>query len=1410
MALAPIDAYRKQIEKELQAGNATEHTHRPALKDLIESLASGVIATNEPKQVECGAPDFIVSRKAPHGPVTVGHIEAKDVGKPLDEIEKSDQLKRYLPALPNLILTDYLEFRWYVNGDHRHTARIARVAKSGTLTPEKDGAQTVTDLLTAFLSHEAQAVNNPKDLALRMARLTHFIRDMIVAAFGGAGVSSVTNHGQDAHATASAILRDLHKAFEKALIPDLPIPQFADMFAQTLAYGLFAARVNHHGPKGSFRRLGAASEIPKTNPFLRQLFETITGTALDEEPYAGFVDDLAQLLADTDIDAVLADFGKRTARQDPVVHFYETFLTAYDPKLRESRGVYYTPEPVVSYLVRSVDYLLKTRFGCANGLADTATIEYETEETRGTGVSPVGSHGQDAHGTQGQRGVSPVEHHGPAGHATHGQDARATKKGTSPRVLILDPACGTGTFLYTVIDHIRDEFMRQGNAGMWSGYVRNHLLPRIFGFELLMAPYAVAHLKLGMQLAGHDLTPAQREKWAYDFSGDERLGVFLTNTLEEAEQKAETLFGPLRVITQEGNAAAKIKSELPILAVIGNPPYSGHSANRSWEIRNGKKEPTFIGRLIQHYYKVDGKSLGERNPKWLQDDYVKFIRWGQWRIERTGAGILAFITNHGYLDNPTFRGMRQSLMNAFTEIYILNLHGNSKKKEKCPDGSSDENVFDIQQGVTLGIFVKEPGKAGPARVFHADMWGQREGKYRRLFETDVETTPWQQLEPQSPFYLFIPQEKGLKAEYERGWKITDAMPVNVLGFQSHRDHFAVDFDEAILRARIEDLRRESKSVEELRALYKLSDNRDWQLSVARKQVRADEEWEQHFIVCLYRPFDWRPCYFSTVAMDYPRRELLDHVARKDNLCLNTMRQTKMGSWQHAVVSDSPAPAVCVEVKDGSNLFPLYLYPKSDETVGGQTELRIQIAHWPAGKDGRRPNLNPKFVADLEKRLGLKFVPDGRGDICGTGVPPVTNHGQDAHATHGKIDMPPVGQHGPEGHPTHAQDAHATIRIRYGAYLPHWTHEGATYAVCFRLADSLPESVVETWRFERNDIVKTAKQMNRPLSAHEQERLDQLFSERVEKFLDEARGECWMQRDEVAAVVAGALRHFDSQRYRLVAWCVMPNHVHAVLQPLPGYDLAGIIHSWKSFSSKEANRVLGRSGEFWQPEYYDHLIRDEQDFVRQVEYVLTNPQRAGLENWKWVGSGTGVSPVGSHGQDAHATHAQDAHATSFGPEDIFNYIYAVFHSPTYRTRYAEFLKSDFPRVPLTSDVTLFRSLCGLGAELVALHLLESPKLAKPIARFPVKGSNLVDKGFPKYLAPGEPEPGTGKPIKEGRVYINRGTGVPPVGSHGQDAHATTIHGQDARATGQYFEGVPPEVWNFHIGGYQVCEKWLKDR
>ncbi|MDP9238488.1 MAG: N-6 DNA methylase [Chloroflexota bacterium] len=573
----------------------------------------GVIAVNEPKRVACGAPDFAILRGTGGSAQTVGYVEAKDPAVQLLAIhrdserarpatENGKQLKRYRAGIQNLLFTNSLEFRWYVDGRLRTTTNFGSLVRD-TVRVDTLSSEALLGQLQGFLSYDPPPVSNPRDLADRMARIAHLIRDLVMTAFA-------TEQESDT-------LKDMYRAFVEVLLPALPKEQFADMFAQTLTYGLFAARVNHDKP-ARFRRQDAATEIPKTNPFLRRFFGAITGVALDDEPYAGFVDDLVQLLANTDMHAVLADFGKRTRQLDPVVHFYETFLRVYDPELRELRGVYFTPEPVVAYIVRSIDDLLRTRFA-SGGLADTARMPAAIED----GISP------------------------------------------SHRVLVLDPACGTGTFLYAVIDLIREGMA--ANAGKWSGYVRDHLLPRINGFELLMALYAVAHLKLGMQLAALDLPEASRAAWAYDFASHERLGVFLTNTLEEAAQRSDLLMGAF--ISDEANAAGQLKRDLPIMVVLGNPPYSGESANPStrkekvkkgqryrrrmggrWDWATAKSDlvatvPTFIGQLLDDYHHVRGKPLGERNPKWLQDDYVKFIRFGQWRIDKTGAGVLAFVTN---------------------------------------------------------------------------------------------------------------------------------------------------------------------------------------------------------------------------------------------------------------------------------------------------------------------------------------------------------------------------------------------------------------------------------------------------------------------------------------------------------------------------------------------------------------------------------------------------------------------------------------------------------------------------------------------------------------------------------------------------------------------------------------------
>jgi hypothetical protein len=610
-----LDTYLKSIQKNLQKGS--ERSHYPSLKNLLDNPASGIDAVIEEKGNKAGIPDFTVKRRE----LLVGYVEAKDVGLDLDQIEKTEQLQRYLESFPNLVLTNYLEFRWYVNGKCRLKEILAD--RNGNKLQFRN-PDRITALLDQFLHYSGEIISSPEDLARQMARLTKAIRLATAAALAG--------EGKDGE------LHQLKQGFSEVLLPDLNDADFADMYAQTISYGLFAARVSHaQKPDGeSFTRRTADTYIPATNPFLKRLFNTIVETdAVSQIDWA--IDDLVQLLSQVDMGSILENFGRRTRQEDPVVHFYETFLAAYNAALRKSRGVYYTPEPVVSFIVRSVDAILKDRFDLPLGLADNTK-------------DPV------------------------------------TQK---PRVQILDPATGTGTFLYEVVKQIYRNLEEIGMANQWNSYVRDNLLNRLFGFELLMAPYAIAHLKLGLEL----------QELGYQFQGKQRLGIYLTNTLDEALKKSEVLFG--QFVAQEANEASEIKRDAPVMVVLGNPPYSYESSNTG----------EWISGLVRDYYQVDGKDLGEKNPKGLQDDYVKFIRFGQWRIDRTSSGILAFITNHGYLDNPTFRGMRQSLEKTFDEIYLMDLHGNSKKKEVAPDGSPDKNVFDIQQGVAVAIMVKYPKEA---------------------------------------------------------------------------------------------------------------------------------------------------------------------------------------------------------------------------------------------------------------------------------------------------------------------------------------------------------------------------------------------------------------------------------------------------------------------------------------------------------------------------------------------------------------------------------------------------------------------------------------------------------------------------------------------------------------------------
>ena len=830
-----IRAYLVSIEQALRAGNSTEHTHRPALEQLLETLGgAGVDAINEPRRISCGAPDFIVVR----GTVPLGHVEAKDVGLDLTKIERDPQLIRYRESLGNLVLTDYLSFRWYLDGQLRLTADLPRPGTNGRIRWNEDAASTVAQLLQQFMIADIPLKSTPHDLATRMAGLAKLIRGLIEETFKAEGDAGEL-HGQ-------------LDAFRRVLIESLTVEQFADMYAQTLAYGLFAARCNASAQ--GFTRQIAASALPKTNPFLRKLFNTIAGPDLDER-IAWAVDQLAQLLARADMAAILSDFGKRTRQEDPVVHFYETFLAAYDPKMREARGVYYTPEPVVGYIVRSVDALLKRDFGMKEGLAYAKKIKLKRPKSQGKGEETYETH----------------------------------------RLQILDPATGTGTFLYAVIAKIRESF--DGNAGAWPGYVAEHLLPRLFGFELLMAPYAVAHMKLGLELEGS----------GYDFASDQRLGVFLTNSLEEAhELSGLPLF--TQWLAEESRAAANVKRDAPVMVVLGNPPYSGHSTNKG----------EWIERLMEDYK----RSPALKKPaqaKWLSDDYVKFIRFAQWRIEQTGEGILAFVTNHGYLDNPTFMDMRSSLLRSFDEIYLLDLHGNSKKKEKAPDGGKDENVFDIQQGVAIGLFVRRPrpassvqtsglkviaeaGVAPMARVFHADLYGTRTTKYATLGATSLNSTMWQEITPVAPSYLLVPQDSERRAEYELGWSLRDIFSPNgdpAPGIVTTHDEFAISWTAEEAASKVERFLATSTE-DEARALFKLCSQDQWRYARAKTEL-ADGRWRERIVPILYRPFDTRWTVYDRNVAVHRRERISDLMLAHENVSLLVNRQVN-GQFDHVFVS----------------------------------------------------------------------------------------------------------------------------------------------------------------------------------------------------------------------------------------------------------------------------------------------------------------------------------------------------------------------------------------------------------------------------------------------------------------------------------------------------------------------------
>ncbi|MBX3456610.1 type ISP restriction/modification enzyme, partial [Ferrovibrio sp.] len=867
-----------------KTGAATEHSYRSALETLLSSLEENITALNEPKRVKCGAPDFIVQR----GEIVIGHIEAKDIDVDIRAMKdgNKEQQQRYLKALPNLIYTNCLDWDFYRNGQRFASVTIANYLLG--IQPKPEEYNRLENLLREFIAQKPQTITSSRTLAEMMAGKAGLIKDILFKAL---------REDKDFRSD----LGGQYQAFRKHLIHDIRPEDFADIYAETIAYGMFAARL-HDASLATFTRQEALELLPKSNPFLRSLFSFVAGPTLDDS-IRWIIDDLANIFQAADVAELMKDFGKLTGQSDPFLHFYEVFLAAYNPAKRKARGVWYTPESVVSFIVRAVDEVLRTEFDLIEGLADTSkvTIDFDSGQSDAKG-KPI-THKRDVH-----------------------------------RVQILDPATGTGTFLAEIIKLIAPR-IKNPAEGMWSNYIEQDLIPRLHGFELLMASYAMCHMRLDMILGELGYRPSKAPP---------RLSIYLTNSLEEGERDVRDLF-MAQWLTREAKEANVIKRDMPIMCVLGNPPYSGVSSN------NG----TWATNLIAPYKMEPGGKgkLKERNPKWINDDYVKFIRFAERMISKTGKGVLGFITNHSYIDSPTFRGMRWHLMQSFDKLYILDLHGNSKKKEISPDGTNDVNVFDIMQGVAVLIGVKHRRSNDvaqktpvPADVFHAELWGPRRYKYDRLRQSELNNLSWKKLDPDPKYLMFYPINRKLLEAYDEGFDLAQFMPMNQIGFQSHRDDFAVSFDKAAIEKRLADMLDDRLSDDDLRKRYGIADNRDWQVSTARIRAKADATLEERIVPCDYRPFDRRFCMLDETMMDYPRWSLLKNVLPSTNFGLNFVRQTKANSWQHAVVSKFPAPAVFVEIKDGANFAPLYVQEDIDQTQRVNFDARLWKKLQAAAKD----------------------------------------------------------------------------------------------------------------------------------------------------------------------------------------------------------------------------------------------------------------------------------------------------------------------------------------------------------------------------------------------------------------------------------------------------------------------------
>ena len=1272
-----LEQYIANINQAYKRGTATEHTYRGDLKQLLESIVTDIIATNEPKRISCGAPDYVLTRKD----IPFGFIEAKDIGdKDLSGLKKTgnkEQFDRYKGSLDNLIFTDYIDFHFYQYDVFITKIAIAEIKfpSSGGVAesrggfsskgvPESRGGEiialpenftTFTNLIKNYCLHVGQTIKSSKKLAEMMASKARLLADII-----GEALTSDETHNED------STLKDQMNAFKEILIHDISPKGFADVYAQTIAYGMFCARL-HDPTLPTFSRQEAAELIPKSNPFLRKLFGYIAGPDIDDR-IKWVVDSLVDVFLACNVEEILKTkyFVKTlhaTSRQmeDPIIHFYETFLSEYDPKLRKAKGVWYTPKPVVNFIVRAVDDILKTEFDLPQGLADTSKTKIKVDQ-------------------QGKQVEKEVH-----------------------RVQILDPATGTGTFLAEVVKHIHKKF--GGQQGIWSNYIETHLLPRLNGFELLMASYAMAHLQMDLLLTETGYKPTK----------DQRLRIYLTNSLEESHPDTGTLFA--NWLSSEANEANFIKRDSPVMCIIGNPPYSGESANKG----------EWIMKLMEDYKKEPGgkEKLKERNPKWINDDYVKFLRYGQHFIEKNGSGILAFINPHGFLDNPTFRGMRWNLLKTYDKIYTIDLHGNAKKKEVSPDGSADVNVFDIEQGVSINLFVKT-GKKSPsqfpssggvpegrggklAQVFHYDLYGKRDFKYDFLLEKTIKTVGYKELPNVAPNYFFKPKNFDEQKNYDLGFAINELFPLNVVGIATSKDAILIN-----------------ENIEELL----INVEKNFNTEINKKFVKK----------IAYRPFDTRNIYYDLKLVERAREKVMKHFLNNDNIALISNKQIRTSHIFHHWVSKTLTDLHITETANANPyVFPLYLYP--DSTGQLSTEMPPHPAGTPATEGNRKPNLKPEIVNEIAKKLGLIYNPNPKNpfetgkDIILNAIKknPNMSAPKSSHSLLNPIDILDY-IYAVLHSPNYREKYKEFLKIDFPK-IPYpkdaetfWqlVQLGAQIREIHLLESNVVENYITQYPVDGDNVVGKIKFeiTTNPSTAHNSPPLEGWPQAGVEN----SPLEGWPQ---VGVEKTAARNHF------IIKNKIIPHNTITVLPSNPKLKE----RAKELRYAENLSEVL-----FWMQVHKTKFYKIDFDRQKIIGNFIVDfyVKKLGL-----VIEIDGSSHIGKEKYDAQ------------------------------REDYLKSLGLRIFRIPV---VDVLQNISKAMSDL-EIYIIEN------------YGNSAVEK----------PPLPTGTPPEEGDLPP-RPTGTPPEEGNLTSSNLCKVFINET----QYFENVPEIAWNFHIGGYQPAQKWLKDR